>query len=174
VQLIARRRHDRGVKDAGFTLIEILIVMTLLMVVMGILFSMLWQAQKSEMYSRGRTEALDSMRTALDRMTKDLRQAYNINGAPGPKSLDVDTYVNGAKVRVVYDMSGGNLTRSVNAGPPVIIQADLRNASIFTYTPDANVPTLVSVVFAVKPPNLPDTTLTLEAEVRFRNLRISV
>jgi hypothetical protein len=35
--------------------------------------------------------------------------------------------------------------------------------------PDATNPDVVSIVFVVKPPNLPDTTLTLNAEVTFRN-----
>jgi hypothetical protein len=109
------------------------------------------------------------MRNSIARMTKDLRQAYAINGTPDATTLDVNTYVNGVKARVFYDMSGTTLTRRINGGPAIPVQKGLTSSSIFTYTPDATNPDLVSIVFVVKPPNLPDTTLTLNAEVTFRN-----
>jgi prepilin-type N-terminal cleavage/methylation domain-containing protein len=166
----SRLRADRA-DDGGFTLIELMIVLAILALVMGVLFNTLWQTQKAEVYTRGRTEALDGMRTALNRMTKDLRQTYSINGLPTATQLDVNTYVQGTRARVVYDMSGGTLTRTEDGGAPVVIQSGLTNASIFNYT--ADVPNLVEIVFALKPSNLPDTTLTLEAEIRFRNLQNS-
>ena len=141
--------------------------MALLLVVMGVLFNSLWQAQKAELYTRGRTEALDGMRIGINRMAKDLRQTYDINGTPTATSMDVDTYVKGERAHVVYDMSGGTLTRTEDGGAPVVIQGGLTNSSIFIYDPDA--PNIVKIVFAVKPSNLPDTELTLDAEVQFRN-----
>ena len=109
------------------------------------------------------------MRASIGRMTKDLRQAYNINQPATDTRLDVDTYVDEQPARVVFDMSGGTLTRSVNGGTPTIVQDGLTNSSIFTYAPDALAPDVVSIVFAIKPQNLPDTELVLNAEITFRN-----
>jgi hypothetical protein len=129
----------------------------------------LWSVQRSEVYVRGRSAAIDDMRSALNRMTKDLRQTYAINGVPTSTHLDVQTYIKGVEARVVFDMSGGTLKRSVNGGGAVTIQDGLTNASIFTYSPDASAPDVVMITFAVVPSNRPDTTLTLNAEVTFRN-----
>jgi prepilin-type N-terminal cleavage/methylation domain-containing protein len=156
-------------EERGFTIVEVMISISLLAIVMGVLCSSLWTVQRNEQFSRGRTEALDSMRNSINRMTKDLRQTYSINGTPDATTLDVNTYVNGVKARVFYDMSGTTLTRRVNGGPAIPVQKGLTSSSIFTFTPDATNPDLVSIVFVVKPPNLPDTTLTLNAEVTFRN-----
>jgi prepilin-type N-terminal cleavage/methylation domain-containing protein len=168
-RLSAPRRRAAPDDERGFSILEVVITISLLAIVMFVLSTSLWQVQRSESYSRGRTEALDTMRTALGRMTKDLRQAYAINGTPDATTLDVNTYVNGVPERVLYDMSGSTLTRRVNGGPAVPLQKGLTSQSIFTYTPDAQFPDVVSIVFVVKPPNLPDTTLTLNAEVTFRN-----
>ena len=156
-------------EEAGFTLVELLIVMVLLGIVMGVVANTLWTVQRSEAYTRGRTTALDEMRLALNRMTKDLRQAYDINTTPTASHLDVDTYVNGVETRVVYDVTDGVITRSVGSGTAQLVQDELTTDNIFTYTPDALSPNMVAVVFVVKPSNLPDTTLTLNAEIEFRN-----
>lgn len=144
--------------------------MSLLSLVMVVLLSSLWTVQRNEQFSRGRTEALDSMRGSLDRMTKDLRQAYSINGTPDAQTLDVNTYVNGVKTRILYDMTGSTLIRRVNGGPPIPLVKGLWSDSIFSYAPDPTNPDVVSIVFVVKPPNLPDTKLTLNADVTFRNM----
>jgi prepilin-type N-terminal cleavage/methylation domain-containing protein len=169
---LSRVSNQSGTRERaqnGFTVLEVVITTALLALVIVVLSSTLWQVQRSEAYSRGRTAALDDMRISIARMTKDLRQAYEINGTPSATSLDVNTYVNGAPARIVYDMGGDTLTRTVNGGTAVVVQDGLTNASIFTYTPDATAPDVVSIVFVVEPPNLPDTTLTLNAEITFRN-----
>jgi prepilin-type N-terminal cleavage/methylation domain-containing protein len=173
MQLIQRWRaaHRRRSDDErGFTLIEMMIATSLLTLVIAVICSSLWTVQRNEQFSRGRTEALDSMRGSLDRMTKDLRQAYSINGTPDATTLDVNTYLNGVPTRIYYDMTGSTLIRRVNGGPAIPVQKGLTSSSIFSYTPDATSPDVVSIVFVVKPPNLPDTTLTLNAEVTFRNM----
>jgi prepilin-type N-terminal cleavage/methylation domain-containing protein len=162
----ARRRAD---DERGFTIVEVVLSISLLAIVVAVLCSALWTVQRNEQFSRGRTEALDSMRNSLSRMTKDLRQAYSINGTPDATTLDVNTYVDGVQARVFYDMTGTTLIRRINGGPAIPVQKGLTSSSIFTYSPDATNPDVVSIVFVVKPPNLPDTTLTLNAEVAFRN-----
>lgn len=164
-----KNRSPREKNESGFTLVELLIVMVLLGVVMGVIANTLWTVQRSEAYTRGRTEALEDMRTALNRMTKDLRQVVDINTTPTASHLDVDTYINGVETHVVYDVTGGVLTRSIGGGTVELVQDELTNNDIFTYTPDALAPNMVAVVLVVKPSNLPDTTLTLNAEIELRN-----
>ncbi len=160
-----RARRD----EEGFTVIEVVIAMMLLSLVMALIFSSLWQTQRSEAYSRGRTEALDDMRQTMNRMTKDLRQVSSISGTPTASSLDVMTYVDGTLTRVVYQVTGDELTRQVGAGTATTMQVDLTTPDLFTYTPDATAPNILTIVLSVRPANLPETTLILESEVEFRN-----
>ena len=165
----ATRAAGRDRAEQGFTLLEVVIATSLLSIVMVVLSSSLWQVQRSETYSRGRTAALDDMRASINRMTKDLRQAYELNGTPSATLLDVNTYIDGTPARVAYDMGGDRLTRTVDGGPGTDLLTGLTDESIFTYTPDATTPNLVSIALAVKPSNLPETTLELTSEITFRN-----
>jgi prepilin-type N-terminal cleavage/methylation domain-containing protein len=167
--MMPTRRRTSAEDESGFTLVELIIVMVLLALVLAVVANTLWTVQRSEAYTRGRTVALDDMRSALNRMTKDLRQTADINGTPTASHLDIDTYIDGVETHVVYDVTDGVLTRSVGNGTAQLVQDELTNDEIFTYTPDATAPNMVAVVFVVKPSNLPDTTLTLNAEIELRN-----
>ena len=168
------RRHPtrtgEPTTEAGFTLLELVIVISLLSLVMVVMFNTLWSVQRSEAYTRGRVAAIDNMRISLNRITKDLRQATDFNTTPTVSHIDVDTYVNGTAVRVVYDVTDGVITRSVDEATPIVMHEELTRDSIFTYTPvDSEIPDTIKVELVVKPSNLPDTTLTLNSEIELRN-----
>src|SRR5262249_49752155 len=118
-RLLARRRDTE--REGGFTIIEIVVAMSLLSLVMVIILSSLWSVQKSETFARGREAAIDNMRISLNRISRDLRQATNFTTAPTPSHVDFYTYINGLSAHVVYDVTGGVITRSVNGGAAVVM-----------------------------------------------------
>jgi prepilin-type N-terminal cleavage/methylation domain-containing protein len=164
-------------REGGFTLIEVVVTMTLLAIVMVILLNSLWSVQKSEAYTRGRTAAIDDMRISLNRISRDLRQATNFTATPTPSHVDFYTYVHGTPARVAYDVSGGVITRQVNGGSKVVMHKELTDNAIFTYctdtctgTPlDAQLSDTIRIELVVQPSNLPKTHLTLSSEVQLRN-----
>ena len=156
-------------REAGFTIIEVVVATALLMVVFIVMFNTLWSVQRSEAFTRGRTTAMDNMRVSLNRITKDVRQANDINGTPTPSHLDIDTFVNGTPAHIVYDVTGGTITRQVNGSAPVVMHQELTQDAIFTYEPDADAPDTVKIELVVKPSNLPDTRITLSSEIELRN-----
>jgi type II secretory pathway component PulJ len=160
---------QRRTDESGFTILELVIATALLMLVFVVMFNTLWSVQRSEAFTRGRTAAMDNMRVSLNRITKDLRQANDINGTPTPSHLDVDTYINGAPAHVVYDVTGGTITRKVNSGAAVAMHKELTSNAIFTYDPSPDSPDTVTIEVVVKRSNLPDTTLTLSSEIELRN-----
>jgi len=170
-------RHRDAEREGGFTVIELVVAMSLLSLVMVIILSSLWSVQKSETFTRGREAAIDNMRISLNRISRDLRQATNFTTAPTPSHVDFYTYINGTSSHVVYDVTGGVITRSVNGGAAVVMHKELTDNDIFTYCTDvctgapatAQLPDTVQIELVVQPSNLPKTKLTLSSEVQLRN-----
>jgi hypothetical protein len=124
--------------------------------------------QKSESYVADRTSSLDAMRISMSRMTRELRQGSAIVGTPSASDLSVDTFIDGVQHEVHYVASGTALTRSVDGGAATPLQNDLASTNVFTYSDDA--PGIVTVTLVVKPEKAPNTTVSLESEVRLRNM----
>ena len=168
--MVAATHREPSRDEAGFSLIELMVVTVLLTIVIVATLSTMWSIQRSEAYTRGRTAAMDNMRISLNRISKDLRQASDFNATPTSNHLDVDTYVDGATHRVVYDVNAGTLTRQLDGGNAVIMHKELTEDDIFHYPEDdLETPDTILIQMVVKPSNLPDTRLTLSSEVQLRN-----
>jgi prepilin-type N-terminal cleavage/methylation domain-containing protein len=168
--MVAVPQRESGRDEAGFSLIELMVVTVLLTIVIVATLSTMWSIQRSETYTRGRTAAMDNMRISLNRISKDLRQANDFNATPTPNHLDVDAYIDGASHRVVYDVDAGTLTRQVDGGDAVVMHKELTEDNIFHYPEDdEETPDTILIEMVVKPSNLPDTRLTLSSEVQLRN-----
>lgn len=155
--------------ERGSSIIEVVITTGLVLLVMAGLLAGMHSVQKAEAYSRGRAEALDTMRTAMSRMTKEIRQGSTVVGTPTTDRLELETYVKGVPEAVTYSVEDGNLTRREGAEEEVVLQ-ELVNSELFSYLPSADSPEVVKITFVVEPQNLPATTVTVESEVRLRNL----
>jgi type II secretory pathway pseudopilin PulG len=164
------RRHVRSRRSmAGTTLLELTITIGLVLIVVGVMLDSLGSAQRSERYASDRTEALDSMRSAIARFTKDVRQADGVDENGSASHLEADTYVQGAVAHVVYDASGGVLTRTVGSAPTETLIDRLATDAIFTYEPTLETAEVVTIVLEVEPMTSPETTIELTSEVRMRN-----
>ena len=156
--------------EHGFTLIELTIAIALLMVVIGMLFESLTSSQRSEAFIADRTQTLDALQTTMARVTKDTRQATQINTNSSASQLNMQTYFDGIAANVVYTISGTTLTRSINGGAAIILMNNLASPSIFTYEPSSASATVVDILLQATPKKSPDTTVQLTSEVRLRNL----
>ncbi len=156
--------------ERGTSLIELLFAMSLLTIVVVAFGSSFLSIQKSDAYVQGRAESLDEMRVTINRMTRDLRQGSAFVGQPTTSDLTVRTYVNGVARDVRYEVSGSTLLRSVGGATPVALQEGVVTPDIFAFAPDITNPQVVTITLQVEPQNAPDTTVTLESEVRLRNL----
>ena len=145
------------------------ITVGLVLVVVGALLSSLSIAQRGERFAADRAEALDEMRGAMARVTKDLRQADGLDAGALADHFEADTYVQGVAAHVVYDVSGGILTRQVNGGSSEVLAEPLVTDAVFTYEPDAASAEVVAIRLEIRPRTSPDTTIELTSEVRMRN-----
>jgi Tfp pilus assembly protein PilW len=142
---------------------------SLVVLVVGAILSSLYSAQRSERYASDRSAALDEMRNAMARFTKDLRQADGLEEGATSSNLEADTYVNGVAARVEYAAAGGVLTRAVNGGSAEILINRITEDTVFTFEPDATSAEVVKITLVVAPVSSPDTTIELYSEVRMRN-----
>lgn len=141
----------------------------LLLVVVGSLLTVFESVQRTQMFAQERSQTLDDMRLALDRITKETRQASSVAATSTASVLDMQTYVNGTPTHVVYEASGSALTRADAGGSPVPILSNLNSTAVFTYAPAVDGAQVVTITLNVHPARRPDTVVSLTSEVRLRN-----
>jgi type II secretory pathway pseudopilin PulG len=163
---LMRVRDDAS--ERGTTLLELVVTVSLLGIVIGALLMSFLSMQKSESFAADRTNTLDDMRVSMSRLTREMRQGSDIVGTPTASNLTVDTYIDGAQHSVHYVASGTTLTRSVDGGAAIPLQRDLASTNVFTYSDET--PGIVTITLEVTPEKAPDTTVSLESEVRLRNM----
>jgi prepilin-type N-terminal cleavage/methylation domain-containing protein len=85
-----------GRADRGFTLIELMITLTVLAAVMVVLMTVMYAAQRSKTATSNRIESVQGARIALDMLTRDLRSAgygadLDYAAAPQPPIAYIDS-----------------------------------------------------------------------------------
>ena len=85
--LRARARSDRGT-----TVVELLVTMAVMAIIVGAVITVWNAAQQGEGTTTSRSVDLNSMRIAMQRMSKDIRQASSVHTQTAA-SFDADTYI---------------------------------------------------------------------------------
>lgn len=107
------RRLSAG--EAGFTLVELLIVVMLLGIVGGIVGSGLTSAFRATTHAEARVQALTAMQAALANVSRDVRAADSreVTDAAlrtiSPSALGLDLFRDGRRVRLDYTVTAGEL-----------------------------------------------------------------
>jgi len=158
--------------ESGFTLIELSVTMMLLFIIVGSLLTVFESVQRTAGFTQARVESTDQMRLAIERLTKELRQATSITSTSTATTLDMQTYINGVQTHVVYASTGATLSRTSGATTTIVMN-DLDSTSVFAYAPSAAAAQVVTITFSVRPKQRPDTVLNLTSEVRLRNMETS-
>jgi type II secretory pathway pseudopilin PulG len=164
-----RSLFRRTSAEHGFTLAELTVTMMLMLVVVGALLAVFESVQRTASFTQARVESTDEMRLAIERLSKELRQASSITSTSTSSTLDMQTYINGVQTHVVYVASGDVLKRT-SGTTTIELLHDLDSTAVFAYTPDVIGTQVVTLSFAVRPKRRPDTVLNLTSEVRLRNV----
>jgi prepilin-type N-terminal cleavage/methylation domain-containing protein len=159
--------------EDGFTLIEMLVAMTLGVVVMGGVLILLIGAMRSQPKLEKQTTNIQTARFVLERMTRELRDGIVVNKATA-SSVSFQTYVRhttcggstmsassaaSTKCEVTYTCSGTSCTRiesepGTYTGTAVTIFSGLSNSSsVLTYKPNTTSPTYVEVTLKIPDPS---------------------
>lgn len=158
-------------REEGVTLIELVTVTGLLLLVMTTIVSLLTTVQRSQARHASRAHTNDITRIAMERITKEIRQASAVASGATASHLQITTYVNGTSTTVTYDAVGMQLTR-VSGGTTQVLIDRLTSTNVFTYDPSATVPTTIQISLRVQPESFvtdANSTVELDSEVKLRN-----
>lgn len=100
------RRVRRGGDQAGFTLIEMLVVVILMGVVGAMFTSGMMSAFRADRHTRARVGVQNDVTKGVDRMTKQIRVAAPVISFSA-SSLAVETYRGGYRWRYTYSYDSG-------------------------------------------------------------------
>jgi type II secretory pathway component PulJ len=195
---MARPRPPDGGEE-GFTILELVVTLAILMVIVSATMSMLVAGWRATDFSTRRGETQDQVRLAMDRLTKDLRQVTRFNslfttsgtGSWTGDDLDFLTYTVASPdvpVRVRWWVSSATLYRQEwrpngTTGPLAILQAitpagaDVPNLFFCDVLQGSDavtgslVPWQITVTVTVDLVD-PGATYSTQTQVQLRNLQI--
>jgi prepilin-type N-terminal cleavage/methylation domain-containing protein len=148
----------------GFTLTELLLATVLGLIVIGGGVTVFTVSMNNRPRIDSQSAAIQHARTAMERITRELRQSSTVSTATATQ-LSIVTYVHSAtcggaladtaiSCRVTYTCSTGACTRTeanpdgTSPGPPVRVVSGLSHSNVFTYSPNSSAPTYVGATFA--------------------------
>lgn len=171
--MMRARRRPALADEAGLTLVELLVAMTLGVVVLGGVLVLLIGAMRSQPRLEKQGTNIQTARWVLERMTREIRNGIVVD-KKSASSVSFETYVRHAtcggttslastaapiKCEVTYTCSSASCTRieaapGVYTGTATTIFTGLSNpSSVFTYMPkESTAPTYVDVTLRIPDP----------------------
>jgi prepilin-type N-terminal cleavage/methylation domain-containing protein len=121
--VLSPRPHRSGQDpvEAGFTLVELVVSMSILLVILGSILSVLDSLTASERRTSSRIDTEQAARLMLTQLARDLREANPVQSQPNLTGYDTtaDLLLDSAPpqhIRWAYDPAHGTLTRYAVAG----------------------------------------------------------
>lgn len=105
-----RRRLVRRLlwKETGFTLVELMVTMMMMLIVMFALYAIFDMSLRVFGFGNDKTEATENARLGLERMEREIRAAYPLDKANGSASLITSPISNPAPEITFGNDSNGN------------------------------------------------------------------
>jgi prepilin-type N-terminal cleavage/methylation domain-containing protein len=161
--------------EAGFTLVELLVTMLVMGVVASAVMMVAMRTFTTTATITNRRDVLADGRIALDRLSKQLRQAESIDSTCDDTPTDSITftgYIDGTAATIVWQTSGSaepySLEESTLGGANLIpIVSSLADDEVFTCSTDGTVRDQVSVRLPLRTST---TTVVLTTDVQLRNV----
>jgi prepilin-type N-terminal cleavage/methylation domain-containing protein len=169
-----RATTSPGDGEQGFTLAELLVTMLVMGVVATAVMSVALRTFTTTATVTNRRDVLADGRNALDRLSKQLRQAESIDqGGTSASMITFSSYINGTPATIVWQVTGTSapytLTESTTGGAnPVPVVTALGDSDVFTYTPSGSVLAQVTIRL---PLETSTTTIEMTTDVQLRNVQ---
>ncbi len=132
------RSRNRLRRDDGASIVEVILAFSMFsLLLMGVL-STLDSGTRTERASQAKQDTVHDLRTAVGRMTKDIRQAVSIQPTSNRGKLIFRTIIAGEEKNMTYEVdAAGDLHRLINnVSPGVPLATHVTNGtSVFCYDP---------------------------------------
>lgn len=172
-------------REGGFTLPELLVGMTIMLIVLAGGFTLLQVVTRSEPAVRSANASIQDAQIVAERIARELRMTYDVNSATA-NSLSVNTYLQQSSTcagaagttprqcRVVYACSGTTCTRTVSelngsGAQTATIVTGLMSTNVFTYAPSPTAPRTINLTLSLQGENS-DDAVTVNDGVALRNV----
>jgi Tfp pilus assembly protein PilV len=154
-----RGRLKTNDSEAGLTLIELLVAMSMAVVIVGAVGTMLVSAMRNQPRSSERAQSISSARWMLERFTREIRNGIVVEAA-SPSSVSFRTYVRrtacgsgtapssgspAIECKVTYSCTTTTCTRAESppppgegTGTPRTVFTGLNGSQVFCYVPSTN------------------------------------
>ena len=96
--------------ERGFTLVELAVAMSIMLLVAGALLAALESGTTAERHASTRIDDQQAVSLTLAQLTHDVRNASDLGAATNPDQVDL-MFANGGEVRWWYDSTGHTLWR---------------------------------------------------------------
>ena len=167
--------------ESGFTLVELLVTMMVMGLVASSVMMVALRTFTTTATVTDRRDVLADGRTALDRLSKQLRQAESVDSTC-PDSADVPStwassitfsgYIDGSPATIAWMVTGTSAPYTleesrIGGANPVPIVSSLSDDDVFQCTTHAN---LIDQVTIRLPLQTTTTTVALKTDVQLRNV----
>ena len=187
--MIGSVRRRLGAREAGFTLVELLVAAAMGVVLMGAVGSLVISAVRSQPKISKKAANIQVARFLLERMTRELRSGFVVREAK-ETTVSFETYVRHStcgsstllaatapsiKCEVRYTCETGICTRTETAagvltgGTATAIVSGVGAASGFAYSPSTTAPTYVKVTLVLPSPSGGTDATTISDGASLRN-----
>lgn len=153
-------------ESGGFTLVEMLVAMMIATVVIGAAVTVFTAGIKSQPRIESQAQAIESGRTTMERIVRELRQGAGLvtGTTPSASAISIVTYVDStcagastttaAQCSVSYTCASGTCTRRVaqpngsSPGPAVKVASGLSSDNVFSCSPSCAAPAYIGVTLS--------------------------
>jgi len=103
-------------EESGFTLVEMMITTVIMIIMLFALYSIFDMSLRIVSFGNNKVEAVESARLGLDKMEREIRQAYAFDRANG-NMLRFETWTP-TQIRFGNDLDGNGIIECPNTGTP--------------------------------------------------------
>lgn len=183
-----RRLKERD-REAGMTLVELLVAAAMSVVLVGAATSMLISAVRSQPELSEKSQAISTARWVLERMTREIRNGVSVYDAAGNRvvfltqvrrtacggGVPASSATPAMRCQVTYQCATTATTTCTRTetvpegtgGTPVQLISGLSDDEVFNFSPDADAPTFIGVTLNFPDPDgTGDLTISDGAELR--------
>ena len=134
--------YSDRIKNRGFTIMELLVAMTVFLVVIGISSGIFTRTIRTQRIITDMSSSLNNITLALEQIAREARTGYAFSTADNYTSL---SFTNARGEDVEYDIDSARVMRKKEGENPQPITSEGTNISDLKFTVRTN-PTLVTIV----------------------------